>query len=291
MANKKCKSCAVLIDSGIVLCPNCIAKQVKKEIRNSIIFWMSIISLVFGIGLWQAYHHATKFMEKLLIERISHKFEEPHISETVQKVAETEAKRLLQEQVNPEVAKFKKETEASITETRELIQSEKANLNDLTTMIELEDAARYGSRKAFSGLVQLAARSDSLGKMALRRVLLIRKELLILQSVPGAYMGLSIAAVNGKQHDADELSTEELFLHLQSPNMAKEYIPAMMAHIAKKPEKEVCLTAKRILQSSDSLPASAATCGILDKVLGKKAQFLAFEDWIKVCEEELSKEK
>lgn len=289
MPNKKCKSCAVIIDSGLFLCPDCIAKQVKKEIRNSIIFWMSIISLIFGIGLWQAYNHATKFMEKLLIERISKEFEQPRIKATVQEVAANEAKRLLQEQINPEVDKFKKETEASVIETNNLITSTQAKLNDLTTLIELEDAARFGSRKAYSRLLQLAASSDYLSDMAKRRALIITRELLVLRSVPGVYMTLSMTTPDGKIQDANKFSTSELFLWLESPNTPKEHIPSLMAHIANKPKKEVCLEAKRILQSSDSLPGSAATCGILYKVLGDKAPFLDFEGWLKVCEEEISK--
>lgn len=310
MAKQKCQACGEMIDSGLVLCPSCncdpnrprettltpdqlnqLAKDVKKDIWRSIFFWLGVLSLIFGYGLWQTYTSATKFMEKLLIERISQEFEQPRISATVQEVAATEGKRLLQEQIKPEVAKFKKETEASVTETKQLIQSAQTNLNDLTNMIELEDAARYGSRKAFSRLVQLGESSDSLGTMAKRRALIIQRELLILRSVPEAYMGIAMTTPDGKKQDANKLSTSELFLWLESLNMPKEYIPSLMADIAAKPKKEVSLEAKQILQSSDSLWACAATCGILKKVLGDKAPFLAFEDWIKVCEEELSKEK
>lgn len=289
MVNKKCKSCAALIDSGLILCPNCVAKQVKKEIRNSIIFWMSIISLVFGIGLFQAYYHATKFMEKLLIERISLKFEDPHLSEMVHTVAKNEAKHLLQEQITPEVAKFKKETEESVTETKQLIQSAQSNLNDLTTIIELEDSARYGSRKAFTKLLQISDNSDAFGAMAKRRASIIYKELLILNSVPGAYFGLEVKTPEGKTINMNELPTKELFLYMESPNTPKEQIPSLMAYISNKDKKEVLLEAKRTLQFSDSLPACAATCGILSKILGGKAQFLAFDDWIKACDEELNK--
>jgi hypothetical protein len=159
-------------------------------------------------------------------------------------------------------------------------------------MIELEDAARFGSRKAYSRLVQLSANSDSLSTMAKRRVLNIQRELLILRSVPEAYMGLRITRPNGVKQNADDLFTSELFLWLESPYMSKEHLPAMMAHIAKKPKNEILLNAKRILQSSDSLPASAATCGILAEVLeGEKAEFMAFQDWLKVCEEELNKSR
>jgi hypothetical protein len=150
----------------------------------------------------------------------------------------------------------------------------------------LEDVARLGSRKAFSKLKEIAVRRDSFGTMAKRRVALLEKELLIFRSVPGFYSGLTITQ-DGKKQSVDELPTSELFLHLEGPSIAKEHIPAMMAHIAKKPKNEVYLYAKRILESSDSLPACAATCGILSKMVGEKAPFLAFDDWSKVCQQEL----
>jgi hypothetical protein len=67
-------------------------------------------------------------MENLLIDRISREFEQPRISATVEKVATNEAKHLLQEQIEPGVSKFKKEVEASVIETKQLIQSAQANL-------------------------------------------------------------------------------------------------------------------------------------------------------------------
>jgi hypothetical protein len=70
MAKQKCQACGEMVDSGLVLCPSCksdpnkpkeakltsdqlkqLSKHVKKEIYRSILFWLGIASLIFGIGL------------------------------------------------------------------------------------------------------------------------------------------------------------------------------------------------------------------------------------------------
>lgn len=277
------------------LSPDQIAKEitntVKKDIRKYIYYCLTAIVLVFGGGLLKVYTDAISSIEKLLIEQVSKEFEQPRIKATVEKVAANEGKRLLQEQIKPEVAQLKIEMEASIAETTKLIQSAQAKLNDWTTLLETEDSARCGSRKAFLKILEFGERSDSLGKMAKPRAEILIKDLLIYRSVQPSLATLERITTDGKKEGADKLSTSELFNELEHPGLPKEQIMPMMNHIGKKPKKEILYNAKRILQSSDSLVACVATCGILNKMLGNRAFFIDFDSWLKICEEELSKEK
>jgi hypothetical protein len=308
MGKQKCQSCGDIIDSGLILSPYCncnpnraketlltpdmrdeIRKQVSKDVPKYLWRWIGGVTLITLLGLWQAFTNIVNWGEKIVKDRVSKEFEQPSISEIVRGVAATKAEDLLLKQINPEVDKFKNKTEESIAETKQLIMSAQSKLNDWTMMLDFEVSARYGSRHSYSIILALADRPDSIGETAKHCAEIILKELLILRNVPEAYFGLEFTRSDGEKVSAEKLSTTELFMYLESPAFPKEHLPSIMAHIAKKPKKEVCLEAKRILQFSDSLPACAATCGILNKVLGNKAQFLAFDDWIKACEEELTK--
>ena len=289
----------------MVVCPSCgsppskekgqelsptIIKQIRRQIRKGlfkpVITWLGVLSLVFGVGLWQAYLGATKQLQGLLVERISLEFEQPRIRQTIRDVASENTKELLKNEIQPEVVKFKAEIGSDLKKIQTIVKSAQTQLDDLTSLIEIEDAARYGSRAAFSELNQLGHRDDSFGFMAQRRAAMIYMDLSTYRSVPGAFFGLSFTK-NGKECGSQELSTHDLFRYLESPNTVKEHIPALMAHISDKPKKEICEEAIRIFESSDSLVAAAATCGILKKTLGHKAEFLAFDDWLNACKLEI----
>ena len=249
MTLKKCKSCGNSIDNGLIICPNCgsspnkekeqslspdqvkqLSKQIRKELAKTVFAWLGALSLIFGVGLWQAYRSATDQIKELLIIRISNEFDQPIIRKTVQEVASQNAKTILKSEIQPEVIKFKTDMGSELTKIRGIVDSAQAQMNDLTTLIEIYDAAHYGSREAFSKLLKIAGRNDSFGEMAKRNILMINRELSLYRSVPGAYFGLSFTN-NGETRDANALSTHELFLYLENPNTVKEHIPALMAHI------------------------------------------------------------
>ncbi len=186
----------------------------------------------------------------------------------------------------PETDSFKQRIDASAETAKTLAENAQTQFDQLRSIIELEDAARFGSRRACLTLKKTGTSSGPFGTMANRRISAIERDLLSYHSVPSVLFGLAITR-DGKKTDADNLSTAELFMYLESPNMAKEQIPAMMGHIAKKPRHEVCREARSLLERSDSLVACAATCGVLRKVLGDCAPFLAFDEWLVLCEKEL----
>lgn len=303
----RCRSCGKEVDNRLVICPSCgaapsvdgeinltpkqvkqISRQFRKEFITGLLLWIGLLSLVFGVGLLQIYQSAIQRIKILITERVSKEFEQPMIRETVQSVASRNAEQILLQEIRPEVDKFKNEIQKPIDETKQLAASAQKQFDDLTALIEIEDEAHFGSRKAYLELNRISSGSDQLAGMAKRRALSVTKELLIYRSVPGAYFGLS-STRNGQSVPIDQFSVTELFRILESPSLPKEHIPPLMACIANKPKNEVLQEAKRVLQDSDSLLACAATCGILTKILGDKADFLAFDDWIRVCVEEMQK--
>jgi vacuolar-type H+-ATPase subunit I/STV1 len=302
---RTCTECGKLFNDKLAQCPFCgklstkssepslsseqvkqLAKQVRKEFRNSLIFWLGIASLIFGFGLLQAYRSAVGQMQEFFVQRISEEFQQPKIHETVQEVAVSTAQQILVEEIQPEVDKFKAESESAIQETKELVNATHSQLESLSAFTELEDAALYGSRKAFTELLTLASQKDQIGIMAQRRITFIMRELSIYRSIPAFRENLTVTK-NGETLSADKLTTSELFSSLEDPTMPKEYIRSLMTYTAQKPKQEVCREAKRIFETSDSLVACAATCGILSKVMDKKAEFFAFDDWLKICDSEL----
>ncbi|MGD2093516.1 MAG: hypothetical protein PVH77_00750 [Phycisphaerales bacterium] len=258
----------------------------RKKFIIGAIFWGGVVSLVLGIGLVQVYLSAMDSTEDFIKDRIRKEFKDPRIRETVSNVASENAEYLMREEIAPEVEKFKEEMQDALEQSMKLSQNAKEQFDQLKSIIELEDAARFGSRKAYLSLKNIASVQSPFAAMAKRRVYTIERELLSYSSVPGVRFNLSISRKDEKI-EADKLSTFELFQHLQSPNFPQNHIPSMMSHISDKPKNEICESAKDILEHSDSLTACAATCGILRKILGDKAPFLAFEQWAKICEEEL----
>ncbi len=74
MSNMHCKSCSEVLDERLVVCPKCganprtgekvilseeqftlIWKRVRSKFVKGAIFGSGIVSLVFGLGLWQVY--------------------------------------------------------------------------------------------------------------------------------------------------------------------------------------------------------------------------------------------
>lgn len=135
---QKCKSCGKKISKGLVLCPSCnspreekelqltskqikqIAKQVKKEFYKTLGFWIGILTLIFGVSLYQIWQRAIDKIGYHLVDRINKEFEQPTIRETVKDVAKTAAKEMLTDEIQPEVIKFKAEIESNVKEIEKL---------------------------------------------------------------------------------------------------------------------------------------------------------------------------
>lgn len=296
------------MDDGLIICSHCgnppnaekeqnlsslnidsVAKQVYRKLLKNVIAWLGFLSLLFGIGLYQAYQNAVKIMENILVERTVYEFEQPRIRKTIQEVAKENAKYILQKEIKPEVIKFREEVQNKIELAEDLIKKTQNQLENLTTLIEIEDSVRFGSRAAFEKLVRLGNHEDYYGVMAKRRVQLIKNELYNFKMIPGAYFNLEWT-IDGVKKSASDLSTNYLFHYLEKKGIPKEHYPSLMADISsKKPKDEICIEAVRIFSTSDNLYCAVATASILTKIYGPIHDLLEFDQWLDFCKSEISK--
>lgn len=90
--------------------------EVISIFRRQLLTWglvfLAILTGVTGLSLWGI----KEGVETIAIQRIAKQFEEPYISSLMKQVAEQQAKSILEQQVRPEVTRFKSEVNTKITE-------------------------------------------------------------------------------------------------------------------------------------------------------------------------------
>jgi len=92
------------------------SKEVISIFRKQLLTWglafLAIFTGVTGLSIWGI----KKQVEKIAIQRIAKQFEEPYISSLMKQIAEQQSKFILEQQVNPEVIRFKNEVSNNIDE-------------------------------------------------------------------------------------------------------------------------------------------------------------------------------
>jgi len=150
----KCKACGKVLESGLVICPFCrtdpntapeinlsavqiksIGKQLRREIIKGVLWWLGVLSLVFGFGLVQVYRIATRRVSDEMTTRITDEFKQPLIRATVESVASNNARVLLIQQVQPDVDRFKKEMMDSTVLTKDLARATQTELAKVSLII------------------------------------------------------------------------------------------------------------------------------------------------------------
>ncbi len=132
-----CPTCRETIDDErLVACPKChnplresesgapllspgqlrqVVREVRKKIVKQTIVVLGVLSLITGFSLWSIKNR----LEALVIERIAAQFEEPHISATLQRVANGKAEQLLEQQIRPSVDHFNAQTKVLLDQVQE----------------------------------------------------------------------------------------------------------------------------------------------------------------------------
>ncbi len=205
------------------------------------------------------------------------------IEETAQDYTEGRVEHYISEKVEERISPFSREM-------KQLVIDYETDLIQLKKLTELEQKARFGSRDAYNELCEYEAETPDtdLRTTASICIDILQRELSIYRHMPSGIFGSDLMQ-DGKDISPQSRTTKELFDILEAPNIRDATRHALMHHIAKRPKDEVIPEALKILRDSDSLPACAATCGILSSMLGEKAGFMEFGEWIKVCEEQLGK--
>jgi hypothetical protein len=155
---KTCSFCGNIFDDILLCCPKCknmpinckekgqskldveeLTKQVKREILKSFIYWLGIISLIFGIGIWQAYNGSIRLLQTALEQRINEEFKQPRINETIQSVAATRAKEIISTEIKPEVEKFEIEIERRTADLKISLETAQLKLSNIENSLEKLD--------------------------------------------------------------------------------------------------------------------------------------------------------
>lgn len=266
---------------------NQLASRIKKY-AGLVIFILSFMGFA---GILAAYRQAVVIVSDKISKRLDKEFSSEGIriliEEKAKEFTEKKAQRYILEKVNEKITPFVDEIENRMQETSEKIEE----LDKFLELSRLEIGARYGSLGDYKRLLKIASEKSYFQEMAQIRITIILKDVSIYKQPPSLYQGLIYTKQDGTEIPADSLTTKQLFESLEDPSLADIKRHTLMAHIVRKPKKEILTEALRILTSSNSLPAVTATCGILIEILGKKASFMDFELWTKICKEELSKEK
>ena len=142
------------IEPGLLACPGChadptadpeiklssiqiraIGKSLRGEFLKGFLWWLGILSLLFGFGLLQVYLNATKRLEDIMVQRISAEFMEPRIRETISSVASNYASAAIISQIEPEVTRFKDEIRLSASNTHTLVEATREQLADIDNRV------------------------------------------------------------------------------------------------------------------------------------------------------------
>jgi hypothetical protein len=156
------------------------------------------------------------------------------------------------------------------------------SLDRLQQTIVIGERAQSGSFSAFLALKNLAREPSPVGELAGRRVSFIRDLMSPYRGVPSIWIGGTpiIRHENGPPVKTSDLTAYQLFGLLLDPGATENVRLYLMRTVSAKPESEIAHAALVFLRHSDSLPAVAATCGVLTTKFGQKADFLDRDKWI-----------
>jgi hypothetical protein len=171
----RCQFCGSLFDGpGKDLYPltqqqeNQIYDRLNKRLKLYVFGGFSLFALISGVFLVDSmisvYNRGTEFLNRTVLGKVTEQFRDPAIKKTVSEVASKEAKRLLVEQIQPEVTQFQNETKGQIASFREFTTSmESRYVNDYhrlsagLTNLEQSEQKLEASNKKVDGLIETMA--------------------------------------------------------------------------------------------------------------------------------------
>ncbi|MBN2131626.1 MAG: hypothetical protein JW741_19160 [Sedimentisphaerales bacterium] len=124
---------------------------VSQVLRKKVYSFAALLVLVVGGGLWGIYNNVKNRMEELVAQQ----FDEPRIQEITRDAAASRASVLMEEQIQPEVAKFKEEISEKNNEAGEKIASLEESLAAATSVL-----SRLTSTNRFMETVVAAQNDD-----------------------------------------------------------------------------------------------------------------------------------
>ena len=266
-------------------------EDVIRILRNKLLKWSlavcTLLATFTGVSLWGIMQRAKTQMEQLVAKQ----FEERRIQKFFREVAADRASVLMTEQIQPEVTKFKAELADQLQELKGYVEKaniDVQNLNSLFDVYVCADTALNGSKAAYILLRNIASQQTRYGLVATNKMIEIQKNLQLYLNTPAMYQSLTIKTATG-DIPCETLSLNDIVAAMENPALPDNYRHTCMVYIKAKPKEEILKKALEVLKTSNSLPTSAAFCGVLAEISENKAGFLDFDGWIEICQRELEK--
>jgi hypothetical protein len=154
---------------------NSLLKRLTRKVAFFIFGGFSILTVIAVLQLVGTYQAGIDQLKTLLIARIDEEFKDPRITNTVRTVAETQSKQVIRDEIEPQVKKFKDETDGKIASYEkyldslrhqyaadyEALSNELQKLKERSRIMELGDQAIVnGDRKAYDELRTLMHDAD-----------------------------------------------------------------------------------------------------------------------------------
>jgi len=195
-----------------------IYERLNKRLKLYVFGGFSIFALISGVflvdSMISAYQRGTEFLNRTVLEKVNEKFRDPTIKQTVSDVASKEAKRLLAEQIQPEVDRFQRETNAQIESFRKFTVSMESRytgdyqrLSAGLTKIESSEQKLEAGNKKVDGLIQTM--STTVDNLDRRKALTDLTAAAVGGSRP-ALTQLTTAAVSDKSPEMRRLALSEI---------------------------------------------------------------------------------
>ncbi len=99
-----------------------VSRILRKQVLAGALIFLALLSGITGFSLWGIKSRLENKVETLVAEQ----FEEPSIKTIVSDVAQTKAKELLVQQINPEVERFKKQIASQLSNLKTLVTETQA---------------------------------------------------------------------------------------------------------------------------------------------------------------------
>jgi hypothetical protein len=188
-----------------------LAKPVAWRIFKNFHWWIAMPLFYLGFLVLSVYS-IKNHLENLTITRISHQFAEPHIRETFQEVAENQASKMLKDEIQPAVERFR----ADLLKEYQTVSDELSRIKLLAYLPVLSDQAiSEGDREAFEEIIRIAeeeTENSPLKKVAIEQMNRIKGSF----SKPSSFIGPSLIVTleDGTIRKGGDIPTDRLMINL-----------------------------------------------------------------------------
>jgi hypothetical protein len=206
-------------------------------------FWAGFCSLLIGL-LGASYVSVRAKVEEIVTRQIAKKFAEPHIRETFQEVAEKQASKMLGEEIQPAVERFRVDLHTEYQHVSDEISRIKL-LNNLPVLGD--KAILEGDRKAFEEIIRIAEAEHENTALKISAMAELHS-IKFSYSEPPDWIGpsLSVTLEDGTTRKDADIPTDRLIMNLSDPDwQVRAKIVELLANREEKGVPDILLQVAR----------------------------------------------